>query len=87
MKSLARALVESAAFIELSADDVIDPNSAVRALEYVVYALKDASADEKRALVAYCREQAAAIATMPMPRDEERRQFYLNFEENFGLTG
>jgi hypothetical protein len=86
MNSLAHALVESAAFIELSSDEVIDPDAAVRALESIVSALSEASEEEKKAVITYCSEQAAAIAAKPAPRDEERREFYLKFEESFGLT-
>jgi hypothetical protein len=86
MKSLAQALVETAAFIELSGEDVLDPDASVQALEYIVFSLGEASEEEKKALIGYCREKAAAIAAQPAPRDEERREFYLRFEEDFGLS-
>ncbi|MBP6865857.1 MAG: hypothetical protein KBC32_11405 [Candidatus Didemnitutus sp.] len=86
MKHLVQALVETAAFIELSGEEVIDLDASVQALEQIVHSLSEATDEEKRALTGYCLEKAAAIAAQPVPRDEERRAFYLNFEEAFGLS-
>ena len=85
MKSLAEALVESAAFIELSGDEVIDPDSAVQALESIAHSLGAASEEEKNALLEYCRKKAAALAGAKNEPDVKRRDFYLEFGENIGL--
>lgn len=58
MKSLAQALVEAVAFLELSEDEVIDPDSAVQAMESVSHSLQTASVQEKRALLDYCHGQS-----------------------------
>jgi len=86
MKSLAQAVVESAAFLELSGDDVIDPDAAVQAQEAIVSALDEATDEEKKALLFYCRECAAQILTSASPTDLKKRDFYLGFGEAFGIT-
>jgi len=86
MKSLAKALVESAAFLELSGDELIDPYSAVQALESISHSLQDASDEEKCALIDYCREQDSRLSDTRGSQDERRRDFYRGFGEAFGLT-
>jgi hypothetical protein len=86
MKSLAQAVVESAAFLELSDDDIVDPDAAVQAQEAIASSLSDAAEEEKNALLAYCRERAAEIPTSGSPSDMKRRDFYLGFGEAFGIT-
>jgi len=85
MKSLAEAVVESAAFLELSGDGVIDPDSAVRALESISHSLRNASDEEKRALLDYCREHAAKPSDARSPEEQKRRDFYREFGEASGL--
>ena len=86
MKSLAEAIVESAAFLELSGDEVIDPDSAVQALESMSHSVRSASEQEKRALLDYCRDQASKLDGARSPQDEKRRDFYRGFGEALGLT-
>ena len=86
MKSLAQAVVESAAFLELSGDGVVDPDAAVQAQEAIASALDEASEEEKKELLSYCRECAARISTSASPADLKRRDFYLGFGEAFGIT-
>jgi hypothetical protein len=85
MKALAEALVESAAFLELSGNEVISPDAAVRALESITATLDKASENEKKALLDYCREQATTLRGAQTDQDRKRRDFYLGFEEAFGL--
>ena len=56
MDSLARALVNVAAFLELSSDEVVQPDAAVRALEDIAAQLARASEAERAAI----RRAAAA---------------------------
>jgi hypothetical protein len=86
MKSLAQVVVESAAFLELSGDEAIDPDAAVQAQEAIVSSLSEASDEEKRALLAYCRECAARLSTSLTQSDMKRRDFYLGFGDAFGIT-
>jgi hypothetical protein len=85
MKSLAKAIVESAAFLELSGDEVIDPDSAVQAIESISHSLQSASDQEKRALLDYCRDQASKLGDARSPQEEKRRDFYCGFGEALGL--
>ncbi len=86
MKSLAQAVVESAAFLELSGDEAIDPDAAVQAQEAIVSSLSEASDEEKKALLAYCRESAARLSSLHAQSDMKRRDFYLGFGDAFGIT-
>jgi len=81
MKMLAEALVEAAAFLELSGDDVVHPDAAVQAMESIVASLARASDAEKAAVLAYCRLRANEPS-----HDARRRDFYQGFGESFGLT-
>jgi hypothetical protein len=78
--------VEAAAFLELSGDDVINPDSAVQALESISYSLKNASNSEKTALLDYCREQAAKLGESEGKDVEKRKNFYQQFEDAMGLA-
>jgi hypothetical protein len=51
------------AFLELSGDEVIDPDSAVQALESISHSLRKASDEEKKALLTYCREQVSRLSS------------------------
>jgi len=80
MKSLAKGIVDSAAFLELSGEDVVDPDCAVRALESIAHCLQHASEAEKLAVLEYCHEQAAGVD------DDRRKDFYEHFGDAMGLT-
>ena len=84
-RSLAQAIVEAAAFLELSTDDVINPDSAVQALESISHSLKSASDTEKKALLDYCREQAAKLGEAGGEDMQKRKDFYEQFEDAMGL--
>jgi len=58
MKSLCKAIIWSACFLELSEDDVVDPDSAVKALEGMAATLQGATKEEKEAFVAACAAEA-----------------------------
>jgi hypothetical protein len=58
MKSLCRAVIGSACFLELSDDGVVDPDSAVKALEDIAATLRAATKEEKEAFLAACSEEA-----------------------------
>ena len=86
MKSLAKAVVEAAAFLELSGDEVVNPDSAVQALESISDWLRGATVQEKQAVLHYCREQASQLKTDPGAQDDRRVNFYLGFGDAMGLT-
>lgn len=49
-ESIAQALVELAVFLEFSADDIVNPDSAVQALEQLSATLNGADAETKASL-------------------------------------
>ena len=84
MDKIARALVNAAAFLELSDEDVVDPDSAVAAMEDIVAALAGASTEEIAALQRAASEERKARAKRGA--DEDTLDFFDNFLENFGLV-
>ncbi len=86
MKSLAQAVVDAAAFLELSGDDVVSPDAAVDALESIAAALSEATREEKKCVLDYCAAQAKALVDDASVGAAKRRAFYLGFEESFGLS-
>jgi hypothetical protein len=58
MKSLCRAIIWSACFLEMSEDDIVDPDAAVKALEDMASTLQAATKEEKAAFVSACTEEA-----------------------------
>jgi hypothetical protein len=83
MKSLAEALVDLAAFLELSGDEVVELEASVRALESLAHRLQHATAEEKEAVLEVCRARANAL---PPHASAEEKKFYLNFGEHFGIV-
>ena len=79
MRTLANAILDLAAFLELSGDDVIDPDAAVNAMESLAFSLKSATPEEVAAVRSAIREQ---VASAPSP---ERAEFLRSFAENVGL--
>jgi hypothetical protein len=55
---LMRAVVQAAAFFELSSDDVLDPDVAVTQLEDLAHLLNQLSDGEKHQLVAFVHAEA-----------------------------
>ena len=86
MNSLAKAIVESAAFLEFSGDEVIDPDSAVQALESMSHSLCSASEAEKRAVLEYCRQELSRLSAAETPQNQKLHDFYQGFGEAMGLS-
>ena len=61
MRNLCRAIIWSACFLELSDDEVVDPHSAVKALEDMATTLQQATEEEKQMFAAVCAEEAADL--------------------------
>jgi len=76
---LMRAVVEAAAFLELAADDVLDPDVAVKELESMAYLLGQLNESEKRQLVAFTQAEADRASSV------EYREFLRQFPEAMGL--
>jgi len=83
MKHLAKAVVDAMAFLELSEDEVIDPDSAVKAMEMIAATLQDASDEEVEALRQAAMAELNAQSAVNAP--EEVIDFYENFLVDLGL--
>ena len=77
MKHLARAVVESFAFLELSDDDTVDPDDAVSAMEGLSAILSECSTAERKALA------TAAAAALKEEQSSEPREESLEFYSTF----
>ena len=84
MNILAKALIQTAAFLELSGDDAVNPDDAVRALEDIAHTLQSASPDElaavRDALQELATEERAGFARADVLK------FYEQFFERIGVT-
>jgi len=86
MENIVRALLSTAAFLELSGDEVVDPDAAVEALEHMGGFLQ--RADEKeRAVIARVANEYAAEARAKGKEGEAEADFYGAFMDSMGLGG
>ena len=83
VKTIAKALIETAAVLAMSVDDVVHPDHAVRAVESIGNTLRSASPEELKALREALSELAAA-ERLGLAR-KDRLRFYADFWEGFGL--
>jgi uncharacterized protein YgfB (UPF0149 family) len=84
MKTLAKAMIGAAAFLELSSDGTVNPDDAVRALEDISATLQSASPDEVAAIRVALQELIAEERTSFARTDALR--FYEHFLESVGLA-
>ena len=84
MTALAKALIETAAFLEFSTDDTINPDDAVRALEGIAHTLHSASPGEVAAIREALREMVEASQTDST--SAAARRFSDAFLESMGVT-
>ena len=89
MKGLARSVIKAAQFLEISGDDVVDPDSAVKSLESIAHELQGTGDTERFALREALdelaeEERSAASGSASRP---EVIEFYRTFMENMGLEG
>ena len=84
MKTLAKALIETAAFLALSGEDVISLDHSVGAIEQIADTLRSASPEEvaaiRAALMDLASEEQAGSARSDVLK------FYEQFLQGFGLT-
>jgi hypothetical protein len=74
-----RAVVEAAAFLELSPDEVVDADSAVKQLESMAYLLGQLSESDQQHLVAFTQAEAERVPS------QDYRDFLRQFPEAMGL--
>ena len=85
MKSLCQAIIWSACFLELSEDDVVDPDSAVKALEDMATTLRRATKEEKEAFVTACAAEADHLEKEAGPPYLKTAVFIRGLPEALGL--
>ncbi|MES2706804.1 MAG: hypothetical protein V4726_09405 [Verrucomicrobiota bacterium] len=86
MKSLATAVLNMAAFLELSGDEIPDPDGAASALEQLAYDLSEAEAgelEELRTAIGWQMDMIPIEARTP--EEQAKADFLRNFMENLGL--
>lgn len=83
MKNLCRAIFWSACFLEMSADDVVDPDSAVKALEDIASTLLQSTEEEKLMFAEACAEEAVKL--QEKAGDERTAKFVRGLPEAMGL--
>jgi hypothetical protein len=85
MKSLCRAIIWSACFLEMSDDDTVDPDSAVKALEDIASSLQEATDDEKKAFAIVCAEEADKLQRQTGPNMRKTAGFIRGLPKSLGL--
>jgi hypothetical protein len=83
MDALAKAVVDAFAFLELSDDETIDPDSAVEAIEMLTHDLQKCTDAEKAALKKALDAEYMAQKFRKAPANILK--FYKDFFENTGL--
>jgi hypothetical protein len=76
VRTLANAILDLAAFLELSDDETVDSRAALKALEWLVHSLHSANADELEALRRAVADQLAE------EKNPARIAFLSAFSEN-----
>ena len=84
MTTLAKALIQATAFLELSGEDVITRDGSVQALEDIAFLLRSASSDELTA-IRQALQELATVERAGAPRQDVLK-FYDHFLESFGLV-
>ena len=83
MQTLAKAIVEVLAFLELSGDDVIDPAVAVKLMESMAATLQEASEEERDAIIGAAMFELNRQSAADAP--EEVLDFYEHLGADLGL--
>ncbi len=79
MEKTTKALLVAMSYFELWNDDVIDPDTAVNALESISAEFQDATPEEIKTITKVASELAESAT------NEDEKEFYENFVESFGL--
>ena len=84
MENIVRALLTTAAFLELSGDEVVDQDAAVQALEQMSGHLQLAG-EAEREVIARVAKECAAEARAKSTDGAAAANFYDSFVESMGL--
>ena len=80
MKTLGQALLDLAAFIELADDSIIDPDSAVKAMESVLATLNEGAAGDRAYLKGLMIQEIGSMEERSQAQ-QARVDFYLDLME------
>lgn len=80
MKAICTALLNMAAFVESADDSIIDLDSAVKALEQLVYDLNAGDPGEREYLKGIMRQEIGSMGERTSD-DQAKVDFYLNLME------
>jgi hypothetical protein len=85
MNIFIKSILNLASSIELSSDDDINPDFAVKLLEQLSYDLKNLSKGDLELLKATIRQEIVELGEDRSHEDQERVTFLLNFIEDLNL--
>ena len=71
--------------MEMSGADIVNPDSAVRALEDLATTMREATEEEKRAFMTVCGEEADRLQQEAFPAYTKTAEFIRSLPESFGL--
>ena len=80
---LLKAIIDLAAFLELSGDDILDPDAATTQLDNLTAVLSGLTQPERDKFIAYIEKMSKDFAEHGS--DERFLRFLLSFPESFGL--
>jgi hypothetical protein len=80
LEIVVEALLDCLMFLELSDDEAVNPDDAVRMMEWVAHLLGDLSPADRLRLAEMAEARAAR------EEDPDRREFLLDFPEAFALV-
>jgi hypothetical protein len=86
MKTLAKALIELACFIEFSPDSIIDPDAAVEALEAMSATLQDCTPDERQAFLLECGAESKRWESVASHDAHDLIVFVRNLPQALGIV-
>jgi hypothetical protein len=81
--TLMRSIVEHAAFLALSGDDIVNPDAAVAQLEQLAEGLKELSSEDRLQFVRFI--QALSEQERKAEKSRERIAFLETLPENLGI--
>ena len=85
MKNLCQAIIWVSCFLELSGDDVIDPDSAIKALEDLAATMQGATDEEKANFRQACATEAEGLETQGGPEYSETIEFIRSIPDAMGI--
>ncbi len=85
MRNLYRAIICSACSLELSSDGVVDPDSAIKALEEMAATLQSATREEKEAFVGACADESSRLMEALGNQDPRVAEFLRTLPMTIGI--